>query len=238
MILADFHIHSTFSDGRLTVGEIVDFYGQRGFGAISITDHLCEEASYLGQAAQLLEKTLTRETFPYYLNVLKQEAHRAWEKYRMVLIPGVEITKNHFQYSRSAHMLALGIDRFLSAEPDMSLILDEIHAQGAIAIAAHPVSTRKTEPQTFHLWDRRHEFRYKVDAWEVASGPYLFDEVKASGLPMLASSDLHHPSQMTSWKTVVESEKHPEAILQAIKKQHLSFRFYRDRETTTSLHAV
>jgi PHP family Zn ribbon phosphoesterase len=237
MYLADFHIHSTFSDGRMTVSEIVDFYGRRGFGAIAITDHLCDEATYLGQAAHLLEKTLTRETFPYYLAVLHREALRARDQYNMILIPGVEITKNYFQYSRSAHVLALGVSRYLSAEPDMSDIIDSIHDQSAIAIAAHPVSTRKAEPQTFHLWDRRTEFRYKMDAWEVASGPHLFDEVKDSGLPLLASSDLHHPDQMTSWKTLVESERHPEAVLRAIRKQHLSFRFYVDREERTSRHA-
>ncbi|NJM10303.1 MAG: PHP domain-containing protein, partial [Bdellovibrionaceae bacterium] len=39
MFLADLHVHSNFSDGHLSISELVDFYGQRGFGAIAVTDH-------------------------------------------------------------------------------------------------------------------------------------------------------------------------------------------------------
>jgi len=67
----------------------------------------------------------------------------------------------------------------------------KIRGQGGIAVAAHPVSTRKLEFQTYHLWNRRDELAQEFDAWEVASGPHLFDEVKESRLPVLATSDLH-----------------------------------------------
>ena len=33
---------------------------------------------------------------------------------------------------------------------------------------------------------------------------------------------------MTSWKTVLHCERHPEAILRAIKRQQISFEFFRD----------
>ena len=94
-MLADFHVHSTFSDGKLSIPEVVDLFGSRGFGAIAITDHLCEERTLIGKAA-------------------------------------------------------------------------------------HPVSTRKPEKQTYYLWDRRKELAGEFDAWEVASGPYLFSEVLQS----------------------------------------------------------
>lgn len=29
MLLTDLHVHSTFSDGKMTIAELVDFYGQR-----------------------------------------------------------------------------------------------------------------------------------------------------------------------------------------------------------------
>ena len=67
-----------------------------------------------------------------------------------------------------------------------------------------------------------------MDAWEVASGPFLFDEVLRSPLPKIANSDLHHPKQMTSWKTLLSCEKNPGAILQAIRKQELSYQYYKD----------
>lgn len=210
----------------MTIPEIVDFYGSRGFGAIAITDHLCETKTIIGQAARFLEQTLTPATFPLYLEILKTEKERAWDQYQMILIPGFELSKNNILNSRSAHMIGLGINEWVNADADVADLAIKIRAQGALAIAAHPVSTRKIEKQTYHLWDRKEELKPLIDAWEVASGPFLFEEVQKSGLPMIAVSDLHRPSQITAWKTVMDCEKHPEAILQAIRKQEISFKMY------------
>lgn len=226
MFLADFHIHSTFSDGKLTIPELVDLYGSLGFGAISITDHLCESGTIIGRAAFYIGNTLTRASFPLYSEILRSEAERAWDRYRMVVIPGFELTKNTVNNHRSAHLLGLGISEFVPADGDPIDLARAVRAQGAVAIAAHPVSTRKMEKQTYHLWNRRAELASELDAWEVASGPYLFDEVLKSGLPMIANSDLHARKQMRSWKTLLDCEKHPEAILEAIRKQRLSFTFF------------
>lgn len=228
MFLADFHIHSKFSDGQMAIPDIVDFYGRRGFGAIAITDHLCENDTLLGTAARYMEHTLTQATFPFYIEMLKSEKERAWDQYKMILITGVELTKNNILNSRSAHLLGLGITDWLSADADVADLAKRIRAQGALAIAAHPVSTRKIEKQTYHLWDRREELSPLIDAWEVASGPFLFDEVADSGLPLIASSDLHRPSQIKAWKTVLECERHEEAIFDAIRKQKLSFKMYEE----------
>ncbi len=230
MFLGDFHLHSTFSDGRLTIPQIVDLYGSLGFGAIAITDHLCETNSLMGKSAAYLGRTLTTATFPLYWNVLQSEAERAWDQYRLVVIPGVEITKNSLLNHRSAHILAVGIQKIISADGDIVDILKNIREQGAISIAAHPVFTKKMEKQTYHLWDRREELRHLVDAWEVASGQDLFPEVVDAKLPKIANSDMHRIEQIASWKNVFSGERHPQAILQAIRKQELSFRYYQAEE--------
>lgn len=226
MYLADFHIHSTFSDGRLTVPELIDFYGTRGFGAIAVTDHLCERDTWLGRAARYIGNTLTPATFPLYLEILKSEGARAWDQYRMVVLPGYELTKNSISNHRSAHILGLGIQGWIDADLDATELIHRLHDQGALAVAAHPVSTGKIEKQTLHLWNRRRELEPLFDAWEVTSGPRLLNEVLHSRLPMLANSDLHHPRQIRSWKNVLECEKKPEAILEAIRKQEIHFHFY------------
>lgn len=226
MFLGDFHVHSSFSDGSLSIPEVVDFFGAQGMGAIAITDHICEKRTLTGKTAHFLEKTLTEETFPKYLETLDEEAERAWQKYKMVVIPGVEITKNSLFNHRSAHILALGAHKYISADQSIEDILKSIRAQGALSIAAHPVDTGKWEPQTFHLWSRREELADQFDAWEVASGARLFPEVKATRLPKIASSDLHRPKQMTSWKTVLRCERHPEAVLDAIRTQQIDFTFF------------
>lgn len=228
MFLADFHLHSTFSDGKQTISELVDLFGSRGFGAIAITDHLCEDSTLIGKAARYIGHTLLPETFQDYLKIIREEGERAWDQYQMVVIPGFELTKNSIVNDRSAHIVGLGVSRFVRADGDPYDLALEIRKQGALSVAAHPVATRKIEKQTYHLWNRREELAEVFDAWEVASGPYLFHEVYNSGLPMVASSDMHVRKQMTSWKTVLECEKHPEAILQAIREQEVGFRFYRD----------
>jgi hypothetical protein len=232
--LADLHIHSTFSDGSMSIPELVDFYGRRGFGAIAITDHICEHRSFLGRAARFLNFTLTRATFPLYMEIIRSEAKRAWSTYRMVVMPGVEVSKNSWSNHRSAHLLALGVSEFINADGDVAEIAWQMRKQDALVVAAHPVSTRKMEFQTYHLWSRRKELSEVIDAWEVASGPHLFDEVLRSGLPMLATSDLHKPSQISAWKTVFECERDPSAILDAIRRQQLSFQFYTEERDVVS----
>lgn len=231
MLLADLHTHSTFSDGQMTIPELVDFYGQRGFDCIAVTDHICETRTFLGLAAGYLSYTLTPATFPLYMQILRSEAERAWERYKMIVIPGFELSKNSWSNHRSAHILGIGVSDYVPADGDVVDLARAIRAQGALAIAAHPVSTRKFEPQTFHLWNRREEMAQELDAWEVASGPLLFEEVRKSGLPMVASSDLHHAKQINSWKTVLHCERHPEAVLEAIREQNLSFQYYKEVAT-------
>jgi len=231
MILTDFHIHSNFSDGRHSIPEIVDFYGSRGFGAIAITDHLCEESTFLGKAAAYLERTLTPATFPLYLEILRSEAERARKQYGMTVIAGVEITKNSLSNHRSAHIVGLGVSEFTRADDSIEDILKHLKNQGAVTIAAHPVSTGKLEKQTLHLWDRKEELAPLFDAWEVGSGRHFFEEVARSGLPLVASTDLHRFSQMNGWKTFVhvkKSERKAEAILDAIRSQKVSFHDYHD----------
>jgi hypothetical protein len=231
MMLADLHIHSTFSDGKMTIPQLVDFYGKRGFGAIAVTDHLCEESTIIGKAARYLRRTLTPDTFPKYLEVIKSETERAWDQYRMLLIPGFELTKNSLSNHRSAHILGLGISNYIFADGDVVDLARAIRSQGGVAIAAHPVNTQITEKQTYHLWDRRKELAEEFDAWEVASGAILFQEVLRTKLPKLATSDLHRPNQINAWKTVFDCERHPNAILDAIRSQNLSFKYYSDTET-------
>lgn len=234
MMWTDFHIHSNFSDGVMSITEIVDFYGSRGYGAIAITDHLCEEKSFLGRSARFLEKTLTRESFPYYLELLKYEGARAMDQYGMLVIPGVEITKNSLFNHRSSHMLFLGVQDWISADDDILDILKKARSQNLLSIAAHPVHTGVWEPQTFHLWHRREELRSYFDAWEVASGAQLFQEVREAQLPMIANSDLHLPQQIQSWKTLFNCERREEAIFEAIRKQRLDFKFHHEVANTCS----
>ena len=236
MLLSDFHIHSHWSDGKHSISELVDLYGQRGFKAIAITDHVCETNSVLGVAAHWLNRCLTKDRFAAYLKDIEIQAHRAWKEYRLLVIPGIEITKNALRSQRSAHVLGLGVRSWIDPDQDILTILKTIRAQGGVTVAAHPVFT--LDPSylpTLQSWRDRSVLGEFLDAWEVASGPELFDEVYQSGLPMLANSDLHHMKQLRSWKTFVASPCRETAILQGIKNQDLTFGFYRGDRVVSDL---
>ena len=223
--LADFHMHTTYSDGKMSMKEVIDLCGQKGLGAIAITDHIGEDHTLVSKAAILLEQAMNREGFARYMEELKEETQRAWDQYRMVVIPGFELSKNRISNRRSAHILGLGITDYVPADGDSLELVKKIKGQGALAIAAHPVFTRVMEKQTYHLWERRRELAEHMDAWEVASGPHVFPEVVSEKLPRIASSDMHVRRQMRSWKTEFHCERNPEAILDCIRKQQLRFRF-------------
>ena len=238
MFLADFHTHTNKSDGKLPLRELIDLYGKRGFGAIAVTDHVCEN-SLIGNIAKYLDLCVSEKNFSDYLEELEEEAARAWREYRMLVIPGVEISKNYISNRKSAHILVLGIKQFINPDLEVSEIHAEVKRQGGLMIAAHPVSTRKIEKQTYYLWDKRDEYAQYFDAWEVASGPYLFDEVLHSGLPMIASSDLHVAKQIESWKTVLHCDRDKASVFSAIQKQELSFSYYsRTEESVASVLAA
>jgi hypothetical protein len=236
MLLSDFHVHTNWSDGKHSIAEIIDIYGSRGFGVIAITDHVCETKSFMGVAAHWLNRSLTKERFKDYIQMIEQESARAWKQYRMLVLPGVEITKNALRSQKSAHILGLGVRTWIDPDQEISLILKDIRAQGGVTVAAHPVFT--LDPSyipTLQLWRDRQSLSELVDAWEVASGHTLFDEVFKSGLPMLANSDLHHVKQIRSWKTMIDCRKTENAVLRSIKSQDVSFTFYEGSQTNQSL---
>lgn len=159
----DFHIHTKYSDGELSIREVVDLYGKAGFSVIAITDHLCDRKSLLGLSAKFLNWTLTEDRFCDYLNEIRKESIRAKLKYNMLVIPGIEITYNSFKYARSAHILALGITEFINPDQEITEIFKSIRRQGALSVAAHPVSTKLSEPQTYYLWKHRESLRELCD---------------------------------------------------------------------------
>ncbi len=238
MFYGDFHMHSQFSDGVLSIAQLVDLAGRNGMGAIAITDHLCEKKSFLGQSARWLSKSLTERTFSQYMESIHHHAERARRDYGLLVIPGVEITKNSFSHKNSAHILAVGIQNFIDPDLSISETILAIQEQGGIAIAAHPVDTGRKEFQTQLLWNQRAELCNLFDAWEVASGDLLFPLVQKSSLPKIANSDLHHPRQLESWKTIFHCDKDFASIKCAIRAQTIDFGYFQPRGLSAKAHAV
>ena len=224
-LLCDFHVHTTWSDGALSVAEVVDLYGATGkFDVIAITDHILMKKDLLARAGRIV--TLGRKAygvregdFDEYLADIRTQAERAMTQYRMLVVPGAEVTQNRINGRKNSHIIALDIKRYISADQRADDILKEIRTQGAVSIACHPHhrTTRRIEISTCYLWDHRDELAGLVDLWEAANRDDLFSVTSLKHFPYVANSDFHKPKHLYSWKTLVRSDKNWPAIRTALR---------------------
>lgn len=224
-LLCDFHVHTTWSDGRLSLRDVVDLYGQTGrFDVIAITDHILMQRDILGRAGRLMSLgrkhfSVTKDRFDDYLADIGAEARRARELYGLLVIPGAEVTQNHFRSRKNSHVIALNIKEWISADQSARDILEEIRRQGAVSIACHPHhrTTRRIEISTCFLWDNRKKLVDLVDVWEAANRDDLFSVTSLKHYPYVANSDFHKAKHLYSWKTLLRCEKDWDAIAAALR---------------------
>jgi predicted metal-dependent phosphoesterase TrpH len=61
-LLCDFHVHTRWSDGTLTLRDVIDLYGRtRLFDVIAITDHILMKKDLLARVGRIA--TLGRRAF-------------------------------------------------------------------------------------------------------------------------------------------------------------------------------
>lgn len=197
--LIDLHIHSNFSDGKLSISELVDLYGQKGFSAIAITDHLADSSTIAGSVARKLKLSLTEKNMDQYLQTIYEQSVRAWKDYNMLLIPGVEVTLNSWSRQKGAHIVFLGVNRFIDPNTDIESLL--LANRDCFSIAAHPIWEESFEFKTTYLWDQRKELEIYFDAWEAATANRFSREVFQSDYPVIFSSDFHAMPKFESWKS-------------------------------------
>jgi predicted metal-dependent phosphoesterase TrpH len=232
MLLCDFHIHSNYSDGTLTVPEIVDFYGQRGFDCICITDHLGDPRRLIGKLSKLLRLTLGPEQLEEYFDVIERERRRAWRKYGMLLMAGIEFNKDGFTKKTSAHLLGVDLKRPINPAMDLPETIAEIHAHGGLAVASHPhIMKSEWGKNTLFLWENQDVYAPLIDAWEIANRNNIFTPIGLKRLSFLANSDFHKPKHIYSWKTLLNCEKDALAIKDCIRKnEQVAITLYRDTQ--------
>ena len=231
VLLCDLHTHTDFSDGKLSVRELVDFYGQRAFDVLCVTDHICDHTKLIGKMTNLTGLVLTLDQVEEYFETIEREKKRALEKYGMILMTGLEFNKDGLTRKSSAHLLAIDLKQPVDPALSITQTIAEIHAQGALAIASHPHEF-KTHwgKNTLYFWENIDQYAPLLDAWEVANRDDLFNPIGLKRLPFVANSDFHKPKHIFSWKTVLFCEKDPEVIKQCIRvNRDVSITLYRDQ---------
>ena len=239
MLLCDFHIHSNYSDGKLSVPEIIDFYGEHGFDCICITDHLADPKRLIGKLSELTNLTLGRDQVEEYFAVIERERQRAWRRYKMLVMTGIEFNKDGYTSKTSAHLL--GIDLKSPVDPSLKIpeLIAQIHTQGGLAVASHPhIMKSEWGRNTLYFWENQEQYAPLLDAWEIANRNNIFNDVGLKRLPFIANSDFHKPKHIYSWKTLIYCEKTPEAIKDCVRRnEHVAITLYRDFARTPQLIA-
>ncbi len=221
MLLCDFHIHTKYSDGSVDLRRTIDLFGQTGFDVIAITDHVVNGDNTFGKLVNRFRFSVTADNFEEYVGHIREEAERAWTKYGMLVVPGVEISKNHLSSDKSAHILILDIKEFISACWGYEKIFLTAKQQDSLIVACHPhhtASKELTNRDTLFLWNNREKYAKYIDAWEIANRDDVFSVVSLKKYPYLANSDFHRVRHIYSWKTLLNCEKNVEAVKQCIRQ--------------------
>lgn len=107
--LADVHMHTNYSDGTGSVEEVLRFaHDYTNLDVIAVTDHDTIEGA------------------------LRARDLAARGGYRFEVIVGEEIS------TREGHLLALFLEKPIAPDQSIERSIEQVHAQGGLAIVAHP----------------------------------------------------------------------------------------------------
>jgi hypothetical protein len=211
-LLCELHAHSTWSDGALTITELVDLYGFHGFDVLCLTDHVfcADDRRY----------RIRSDTHDRYVDAIEREARRARDQYGLLLIPGLELTHVAETPDEAGHALALGLRSFVSLDEGLETAMRAARAQGAAIVAAHPhgeqddPNSKRTTRFFTRNWERLGGI---VDRYELVNRTQTFGWVAVAGLPGVATGDFHRPEHLPTWKTLLPCEKRERAVVDYLR---------------------
>jgi len=175
VLLGDFHMHTSYSDGRGTPIQMVETAREDGYDFVAITDH---------------------GTIYGALNA-REEAER--DGIRIIVIIGEEVTTNW------GHLLALGINQVISQNLEPNETCVAIHDQGGYAVPAHPLfgwnGTVFKSLIESHQVDAYEAYNGNYNCTQDA----LNATPLVAQYPFVGDSDAHNPGQLGYSKTIVFS---------------------------------
>jgi 3',5'-nucleoside bisphosphate phosphatase len=224
-LLCEFHAHTTWSDGSLSVREVCDLYGRAGFDVLAITDHTEPD------------RHVQSSDFASYLEDVASEGERARALYDLLVVPGLELTVEDDDPARAGHGVAIGLQAFVGVDDGLELSLRAARAQGAALVAAHPYLLADVE----HSLRRTAAFSSEPDRWaplidrfELFNRDTLFNWVADAGLPAVACGDFHRLEHLPTWKTMLPCAKDERAVVEYLRSPRPAFLVRLDSRETLS----
>lgn len=193
-LLCELHAHTRWSDGELTLPELVDLYGRNGFDVLAVTDHIVRSDDPW-RPPDAVALGLREATFADYLAEIAAQAERARHEYDLLLLPAFELTYNDLDPFVAAHAVAVGCRSFVGVDHGLETALAEARDAGAALVAAHPyrgepgaASPARATQRFARDWQ---ELAPLVDRWELFNRNELFAWVAEHRLPAVANGDFH-----------------------------------------------
>ena len=204
-IKADVHMHTTWSDGTLSVDELVDACAARGYSWMAITDH----SKYMKFVNGLTEERLRKQ---------RVEIEAARQKHpEMTILCGVEmdiLPDGSLDYEdeflqEMDYVIASIHSKFDQTEEEIMQRLENACRNPYVSLIAHP---------TGRIIGRRDGYAVNIDrlvelaaetgtALEMNANPGRFDltasslaKAKAAGVKIMINTDTHRPEMLEDMK--------------------------------------
>jgi predicted metal-dependent phosphoesterase TrpH len=209
-LLCELHAHTSWSDGSLSLPELVDLYGNAGFDVLAVTDHVV-----IGSAAR---QYVHAGNYAEYLAAIEFEAARARDAYDLLVIPGLELTFDGGCPEESAHGVAVGLREHISLDDGIEDGLVRAREAGAALIAAHPSEPGQRGGRgTTRFASEPGWAASVVDRFELVNRHDFFPWVAEARLPVIASGDFHRLQHLTTWKTALPCAKDEDEIVDYLR---------------------
>jgi len=223
-LFCELHAHTTWSDGELSLGGVVDLYGDAGFDVLCVTDHVLrgDDPWPLRNGRSCVDGA----NFKAYFEEIERERSRALSTYGLLLVPGLELTYNDPDPDLACHAVAVGLHSLVGMDDGPTTAMERARAAGAAILVAHPHDFGPTRAVPFPTrYFARHwrKLRGLFDRVELVNSRHLFSWVAEAGLAAVACGDLHRAEQLPGWTTLVPCEQDEEALVDYLRSSRPAF---------------
>ncbi|AFS71122.1 MULTISPECIES: DNA polymerase/3'-5' exonuclease PolX [Exiguobacterium] len=204
-IHADVHMHTTWSDGTLSVEELVDACAARGYSWMAITDH----SKYMKFVNGLTEERLRKQRIEIEAARKKHPDMTILCGVEMDILPDGSLDYEDTFLQEMDYVIASIHSKFDQTEEEIMQRLENACRNPYVSLIAHP---------TGRIIGRREGYAVNIDrlvelaaetgtALEMNANPARFDltasslvKAKAAGVKIMINTDTHKPEMLEDMK--------------------------------------